>query len=251
MELRPITKRQAKEFVALHHYARTTPSTVVTAYGLFVGEKMTGVALWGYGVRPVHTVRKLFPSLSTGDYLELNRFCLLDEMPRNSETQFLKLCVSRIREEFPRVRVLLSWADGLRGKPGYVYQAANWLYGGFIKSDFYFAGDGEVVHPRLLITRYGTRSVWQELGLSHAWGLQFRYCLFVCSNGERKRLLRESSFGWANNYPKHADLRFWIQKAGEVSREIQELPKLKGVGRFHGPAPTNVREMPLLDGLTA
>lgn len=239
MEIHTIAKPLAKEFIARHHYARTSPSTVVTCHGLFHDGRLVGVALWGYGVRPMHTIKKVFPSLSVKEYLELNRFCILDEMPRNTETQFLKLCIEKIQAQSPNIKVLLSWADGLRGKPGYVYQAANWHYGGFIKSDFYIAEDGEVVHPRLLITRYKTRTVWQSLGLRHAWGYQFRYCRFLCSHGERKRLLRESTFDWSSGYPKSGDLRYWIQEAGEVSREIRELPKLKGVGQFHAPAPTS------------
>ena len=238
MDLRLIPLKQARAFILENPYARTTPSTVKVCFGWFEGERLMGVGLWGYGVRPLHTIRKLFPSLSTENYLELNRLCLLDELPRNSESQFISACVSEIRRLFPDVKVLFSWADGLRGKPGYVYQAANWLYGGFIKSEFYAARDGEVLHPRLLITRYGTRAVWKELGLRRIFGYQFRYCFFLCSHGERKRLISDSSVTWSRNYPKSADLKYWIQKAGEVSREIRQLPKLKGVGQFHVPAPT-------------
>lgn len=177
MKLAPINRQTAAAFVERHHYARTTPATVRFTLGWYEGHELVGVALWGVGVRPRHTIQKLFPPLGTDDYLELNRFCLLDEMPRNSETRFLGACVDEIRRTRPAVKLLLSWADGLRGKPGYIYQAANWLYGGLIKSDFYVAEDGEVVHPRLLITRYGSRSVWQELRMSHVWGYQFRYCI--------------------------------------------------------------------------
>jgi hypothetical protein len=237
MEIRIISRATAKEFIERNHYARTTPSTVKFCLGWFDGERLMGVGLWGYGVRPAHTIARMFPSLATANYLELNRLCLLDELPRNSETQFLSACVAEIRRLFPDVKLLFSWADGLRGKPGYVYQAASWLYGGFIKSEFYAARDGEVLHPRLLITRYGTRSVWKTLGLRRVFGYQFRYCKFLCSHGERKRLLAESPFDWTTKYPKQADLRFWLQKAGEVSREIRQLPKLKGMGQFHPPAP--------------
>lgn len=237
LRIAQIDRREAKAFILANHYAGTTPSTVKACLGWFDGDRLVGVGLWGYGVRPAHTIARLFPSLGTANYLELNRLCLLDELPRNSETQFIAACTAELRRLYPDVKVLFSWADGLRGKPGYVYQAASWLYGGFIKSEFYAAPDGEVLHPRLLITRYGTRAVWRELGLRRVFGYQFRYCKFLCSHGERKRLLAESPFDWGTNYPKRDDLRFWIQSAGEESREIRELPKLKGVGQFHAPAP--------------
>ena len=145
-----------------------------------------------------YTIKRIFPSLGVEDYLELNRLCVLDEMPRNTESRFIGMMTEHIRGHFPGVKLLYSWADGLRGKPGYVYQASNWLYGGHIWSEFYMTGEGEVVHPRLLITRYGTRkkSATLALGLSKVRGYQFRYLRFLCSHKERKRLLRESPFNW-------------------------------------------------------
>jgi len=233
-----IDNATGRQFVADHHYAVICPPITKATYGLFNGGKLVGVALWGFGTRPMHTIRKLFPSLGVNDYLELNRFCVLDEMPRNTESRFLKLCAEWIQQDFPNVKVLFSWADGLRGKPGYVYQSASWLYGGFIKSQFYRTADGEVVHPRLLITRYGTRKTafTRKLGLKKISGYQFRYCKFLCSHKERKALLRESPFNWGGNYPKQQDLA-WQIDAEEGSRESRECPTLKGSGQFRHSAP--------------
>jgi len=233
LSIRLVSNVTGREFVAAHHYAVICPPITKITYGLFKGEKLVGVALWGFGTRPMHTIRKLFPSLSVNNYLELNRFCVLDEMPRNTESMFLKQCCQHIRQDFPNVHVLFSWADGLRGKPGYVYQSANWLYGGFIKSQFYCTGDGEVVHPRLLITRYGTRAneFTRGIGLTKISGFQFRYCKFMCSHKLRKALIKESPFNWRSKYPKNGDLRWWID-AEEGSRESREVPILKGSGRF-------------------
>ncbi|OGS08267.1 MAG: hypothetical protein A2270_10575 [Elusimicrobia bacterium RIFOXYA12_FULL_51_18] len=233
LSITAIPNTTGRDFVAAHHYAVICPPITKITYGLFKGEKLVGVALWGFGTRPMHTIRRLFPSLGVNNYLELNRFCVLDEMPRNTESMFLKLCGLHIEQDFPCVHVLFSWADGLRGKPGYVYQSANWLYGGFIKSQFYCTADGEVVHPRLLITRYGTRAngFTRSIGLTKISGFQFRYCKFMCSHKIRKALLKESPFNWRSEYPKKCDLKWWID-AEEGSRESFECPTLKGSGRF-------------------
>lgn len=238
LSLNPIPNKLARQFVAEHHYAVICPPITKISYGLYNQGKLAGVALWGYGTRPKHTIKVLFPSLEVKDYLEMNRFCVLDEMPRNTESAFLKLCCEQIKHDFPQVKILFSWADGLRGKPGYVYQSSNWLYGGKIKSQFYCAKDGEVVHPRLLITRFGTRKAdfTRQLGLVKIQGFQFRYCRFLCSHGDRKRLLRESPYNWNRSYPKNKDLLWWID-AGEGSRESREIPSLKGSGQFRTPAP--------------
>jgi len=235
-----IAKRQASQFVREHHYAVESPSTTKLAFGLFEDDLLLGIATFGYGTRPRHTISYLFPSLGTNDYLEINRLCLLDECPRNTETWFLTRCLQIVKMHFPNVKVIFTWADGLRGKPGYIYQAASFLYGGFIWSEFYRTQDGEVVHPRLLITRYGRRDkeFTISLGLEKIKGLQFRYCKFMCGHKERKRLLQESPIKWSRQYPKDADL-IWKIDAGEGSRESRELPKLKGSGQFRHPAPKN------------
>jgi hypothetical protein len=234
----PVSNAVGRRFVAEHHYAVVCPPITKLTLGLLHEGRLVGVALWGYGTRPRHTIKKLFPSLDVGDYLELNRLCVLDEMPRNTESRFLGMMAGYIAERLTHVRLLYSWADGLRGKPGYVYQASNWLYGGHIWSQFYVTDEGEVVHPRLLITRYGTRKkeLTRSLGLTKIHGYQFRYCRFLCSHGERKRLLLESSVKWTRDYPKKANLK-WIIDAEEGSRESRELPRLQGSGRFRHSAP--------------
>src|SRR3990172_5223845 len=227
MKVQPISTAVGKRFVAQHHYAVICPPITKLSMGLFAGDNLVGVALWGYGTRPRHTIKRIFPSLDVGDYLELNRLCVLDSMPRNTESFFLGTMAAYIGEHLPCVKLLFSWADGMRGKPGYIYQASNWLFGGSIWSEFYMTGDGEVVHPRFLITRYGTRKkeATLKLGLSKVHGYQFSYCKFLCSQGKMKALLRESPVKWAKEYPKNSDLK-WVIDAEEGSRESRELPKL-------------------------
>jgi hypothetical protein len=236
--LATISNPTGREFIARHHYAVISPPITKLSLGLFRGHKLVGVALWGYGTRPRHTIQKMFPSLGVRDYLELNRLCVLDSEPRNTESRFLAMMATYIRQGFPGIKLMFSWADGLRGKPGYVYQASNWLYGGSIWSQFYITEEGEVVHPRFLITRYGTRrsAVTRALGLRKVQGYQFRYCRFLCSHGERKRLLRKSPMSWDGRYPKRKDLK-WVIEAEEGSRESRELPKLQGPVRFRSSAP--------------
>jgi hypothetical protein len=235
LEIVPLA--QAKEFVRVRHYAKIFPPHCLLCLGRRDGEGLSSVSMWGWGVRPRHTIRRLFPSLDTRDYLELNRLCLRDDLPRNSESEFLARCAEWIRTERPEVKLLFSWADGLRGKPGYVYQAANWFYGGFIKTCLYLDELNGPVHPRLMITRLGTRcrAEWTRQGFTKWQGYQFRYAKFICGHAERKRLLRESSVKWHRRYPKAADMKWWVD-AGEGSRESCRPPKPEGTGRFRHPA---------------
>lgn len=263
-----ISLAEAKLFVLRWHYSKIFPPHCLVNLGMRDEKgQLRAVAMWGYGVRPKHTIKRLFPSLDVQDYFELNRLCLTDYEPRNTESHFLSLCVDWIKKNHPERKLLFSWADGLRGKPGFVYQAASWLYGGFIKTDLYLDENGGPVHPRLMITRLGTRGkdTWKQLGLTKWYGYQFRYVKFLCGHAERKRLLRESPFEWNQNYPKLKDCRWWVDrgdgivevfnppeisgvgkirgdkykknKAGEGSRESRRDSSSEGMGQFHHPAP--------------
>jgi hypothetical protein len=143
-----------------------------------------------------------------------------------------------MKKNQPQIKVLLSWADGIRGKPGYIYQAAGWLYGGSIETEIYLTETGEPVHARTMITRFGTRSnkSSQAMGLRKVWGNQFMYGRFVCGHRQRKSLLRESTVKWTQDYPKKENLS-WTIEAGEVSRETRDAPSIKSSGQFRNPAP--------------
>jgi hypothetical protein len=235
----PVALREAKQHCIRWHYSNIFPPHCMATVGYHDAAGLAGVALWGWGVRPLHTIAKLFPSLTTADYWELNRLCLRDDCPKNSESWFLARCAEFMAKYHPTRKVLLSWADGIRGKPGYIYQAAGWLYGGFIETEIYLTSDGEPVHPRMLITRYGSRNkaATEAMGLRKVWGKQFLYARFQCGHAERKRLLRESPNKWTQDYPKHDDL-VWTIQAGEESRETRDAPSIKSAGRFRDPAPS-------------
>ena len=208
-ELKKIDLKLAKAFVVANHYAKNNPPINKVALGLFKDNNLVGVSTWGYGVRPRHTIEKWFSGLKTNEYLELNRLCVLDSEPRNTESQFLSLVVKYFKQNQPQLKVLTSWADGLRGKAGYVYQGSSWQYQGKIQSEFYINQEKEVIHPRFLITKYGTRGIEiiQKLHLSKIRGFQFFYF---------KPLIKPKKF--AKNhcvlpllpYPKITDIKFWI-----------------------------------------
>lgn len=208
MIIRKISKQQALRLIVRFHYSKVMPKLNKLFLGGFVDDELVAVITFGWGVRPLHTIRKLFPSLGTEDYWEIGKMCLDDKMPKNSESQFIKQCLSYIKKNHPQIKLIFTWADGMVGKPGYVYQASNFLYGGFIWTDSYFTDKGEKVHPRTTGKIGGRPDIetQDELGFKQYFGKQFRYVYFLCSNKEKKRLLKESTVKWGLEHPKHKDL---------------------------------------------
>ena len=214
--VKPISKREFSDMVYRYHYSKVMPKLTKIYLGGFDGDELVAVMSLGWGVRPLHTIRKLFPSLGTKDYLEIGKMCLPDSQPKNSESRFISLCLKYLKKEVPGLKLVFTWADGMLGKPGYIYQASNFYYGGFAETDSYFSGKGEKVHPRTTGAIGGRPSIekQKEIGFSHYKGRQFRYVYFLCSKKEEKSLLDESDFTWSkSNNPKDCDLKW--RKRGE------------------------------------
>jgi len=241
--------KQAKQLCLAYHYSDIFPPHCMVSLGFYDDRGLGGVAIWGWGVRPKHTIQLLFSSLDTPDYWELCRLCCREDLPRNTESQLLSGCADWFKANQPEKVLLYTWADGIRGKPGYVYQGSNWLYGGYINTEIYLTENHEPVHPRLMITRFGSRSkaVWMGMGLRRIRGKQFRYCQFLCGHKQRKQLIKESPINWTRHYPKHDDL-VWRIDAGEGSRETRNPPRIERSGQFRQSAFHT--PLPLFAGLT-
>ena len=137
-----------------------------------------------------------------------------------------------IQRNCPEKKFLFTWADGIVGKAGYVYQAFNFWYGGYIWTDIYIGPDGEKIHPR------STRKLLEENGIMVGkkvfWltddymalknirrikGKQFRYILPL--NREAQKLMDTSTVKWTKDYPKEHDLQ-WKIKTGYKKYELLE-----------------------------
>jgi hypothetical protein len=135
--------------VARHHYSKVMPKLNKVVMGLFQKDDLVGCITFGWGVRPKDTIRKLFP-LDSKDYLEIGKLCMLDELPKNSESRFITAAMRFLKRLRPELKIVFTWADALWGKPGYIYQASNFLFGGAISSEAYRTKEGARLHPRQL-----------------------------------------------------------------------------------------------------
>ena len=243
MIIKPLHKITGAEFVATRHYSAVMPRLTKHYLGCFVRNKkfpvdsydtLVGVITFGWGTRPKHTIQKLFPKLDTKDYLEIGKMCMDDSMPRNSESQLLSLSIKWLKQNTD-VKYLYTWADGIVGKPGYVYQAANFLYGGFSITDTYVTETGEKVHPRTLQgqlpnkegLKYGHRpnpKQLKELKLNRVKGKQFRY-IYPMTPKDRKNL-KKSTVTWNLKYPKHTDLIWWVKSWMSGTSSYKETKKM-------------------------
>ena len=185
MILRLSNKNEVVDYISKRHYSPIMPRLTKHYLGCYVDNELVGGLTFGWGTRPKHTIQKMFPELDTKDYFEIGKMAMCDSMPRNSESQMLKLAIKWLKENTD-IKYLFTWADGMVGKPGYVYQASNFLYGGYNLTDTYVTEWGERVHPRTMQGRMPkkeglkmgprpTPEQLKEMKISRVKGKQFKY----------------------------------------------------------------------------
>ena len=235
--VKEIDKYRAAALVQEHHYSKVMPRLTKHYLGIYIDERLVGVLTLGWGTQPLQTIHKLFPGLTTKDYYEIGKMCMLPEMPKNSESQMLSAVIQWIKKHLPERLFLYTWADGIVGKVGYVYQSANFLYGGFIWTDIYIGPDGEKIHPRtsrnlcMENAKFAgkekifwlTKDFLKLKGISRVRGKQFRYIMPLSKKS--RKLLDKSTVKWTIDYPKKEDLE-WKKQVEGGYEIIKEMPKI-------------------------
>ena len=245
-QIKEISRAFATDFIQSLHYSKIMPKLTKHFLGCFLEDKLVGVLTLGWGTQPKATIAKLFDGLDTKDYYEIGKMCMKEEMPRNSESQMISAVVFWMKENCPEKKFLYTWADGIMGKPGYVYQAANFLYGGFIWTQIYISANGEKIHPRsarklcdenvkfklerepnFFEGKKGERIYWltQDFldykGISKIHGKQFRYIFPL--NKKARKLLKKSKVEWNLKYPKENDL-VWNKSTKDGKKLLDDMP---------------------------
>jgi len=185
-EIREVSRSEATDLVQANHYSPVMPKHTKHWLGVFKEDTLVGVITLGWGTQPKHTIQKIInKDMTAQNYFEIGKMCMLDSEIKNSETQMISQVIEwikrhneernsdviQINKEIrkknwiakssnpnhvptpelplnPEIKFLYTLADGIMGKCGYVYQAANFYYGGEYWTDSYMSLKGEKVHPR-------------------------------------------------------------------------------------------------------
>ena len=247
-QIKEVSRSYATDFIQSLHYSKIMPKLTKHFLGCYLENELVGVLTLGWGTQPKATIAKLFDGLDTKDYYEIGKMCMKEEMPKNSESQMISAVVKWMKVNTPERQFLYTWADGIMGKPGYVYQAANFLYGGFIWTQIYISDKGEKIHPRsarklceenvqfklerepdFFVGKKGERIYWltQDFldykNILKVHGKQFRYILPL--NKKARKLLKKSNVEWNLNYPKGNDL-VWNKSTKDGKKRLESMPKI-------------------------
>ena len=152
----PIPRNVAKKILVAHHYLHSFPGCTELCFGAFSGSRLLGAITFGAG--PANAFR-LVEGASIEDCLTLTRLWLSDELPPNSESRIIGICLRALKKH-TRVKFLVSYADPALGHLGIIYQAGGWLYTGLSEATPKFdIGDGVARHSRSLAQTFGSHSL--------------------------------------------------------------------------------------------
>lgn len=151
-----ITTKEANDIVKAYHYSGKVVKNSTLHLGIFNKQnELVGCLQFGTSMNQ-QTPNRIVES---GDCMfELNRMVMADSEPRNSESQAISLCIKWLRKFRPDIKWLLSFSDGKESNVGYIYQATNWIYIGYIISDSFYDLDGDILH---------SVSVWHKYKEKH------------------------------------------------------------------------------------
>lgn len=138
----PIGLQDAKRITTAKHYMKTWPQGARVAFGLFYEKKCVGCMVAGYAPTTDRKVGKWCSKIERGQYIELQRTWISDEMGHNTESWMM----ARVMDLFKKAGIwlVLTHSGGCKDDVGFIFQASGWLYFGCDPcNDFYETNNGE------------------------------------------------------------------------------------------------------------
>jgi len=124
--VKPISVQDAKRIVkGLHYSGKVDPRSQVNL-GVFLDGRCGGAMQFGPSVNK-HASRNLVQGAGWNDWLELHRMAFADWLPRNGESRAIGFAMRMIRDTYPHIRWVVSYADGTQCGDRTIYRASGFV----------------------------------------------------------------------------------------------------------------------------
>ena len=119
-------ERRAAEYAVLHwHYSKVMPTGKMVTFGAWEDDRFVGAVVFSRGASP-HLGNAF--QLDQTEVCELTRVALTEHA--SPVSAIVARAIRRLSESSPGLRLIVSFADPMRGHHGGIYQAGNWIYTG-------------------------------------------------------------------------------------------------------------------------
>lgn len=145
---------QAAKYAVMHwHYSRAMPSTYtrLVMVGVWEDARFVGSVIFSHGSnRNIGTPY----GLTIFEAVELVRVALTKHA--NPVSRIVILAIKKLMTCSPGLRLLVSYADPMKGHIGMIYQAMNWVYVGETPPSSRYVIHGKMWHKKAAWATFGT-----------------------------------------------------------------------------------------------
>jgi len=137
------THEAAKYAVEKWHYSKKLQTGKTAKIGVWEDDCFIGMLLFTNGSGKICQYFNVTPY----ELVELARVAL--NKHQTPVSRIIKIALKMIRIQYPKVKVIVSYADPYQNHHGGIYQAGNWVYLGKTANNYFFTDHtGRTVHKR-------------------------------------------------------------------------------------------------------
>lgn len=190
----PIKASDANALVKRVHYSGKVTQNSQLHFGVFLGGRLEGAMQFGPSMDKRKTQALVRGTLWNG-FIELNRMAFSDRLPRNSESRAISVAMRLIRQHYPHIEWVISFADGTQCGDGTIYRASGFVLTSIKKNrQILLLANGEKVARKTLDNpnnmapdgKFGSSFAIKN-GAKPLDGYQLRYLYFI-NPAARERL---------------------------------------------------------------
>ena len=162
--IKEIDYNLAREIIIKNHYSHKWNNAFGKVnIGIFKLDnpcKCLGVASFGNLMNP-KSYASICEDIRQEQILELNRMWIDDCLGRNAETILISKSFKIIKNKYPYIKLIQSFADGRLGC-GTIYKASNFKYYGYSKTIFLIDNETQNIYHKILIENTNRKKAFKE-----------------------------------------------------------------------------------------
>jgi len=149
--IKPISSNDARKIVQRLHYSGKTVNNSQLHLGCFYNGKCEGAMQFGPSLDK-RKIQGLVSGSGWNNFIELNRMAFSDVLPRNSESRAIGVAMRTIKEKYPHIKWVISFADGAQCGDGTIYRASGFCLTGIKKNNQIWIAPNDETFSRMSLT---------------------------------------------------------------------------------------------------
>lgn len=152
-----------RQFIESHHYSKSVKGvTPAYSFKVTLDGRLVGAAI--FGLPAMKETREKYSEFGKCRLLELRRFVMVDDTPRNSESRSIAVMLKILKKH--GIERILSYADPAHGHVGTIYKALGFVCLGQTSLGSHIIYKNVAVHHRNNNREKDTNRRWSTRGIN-------------------------------------------------------------------------------------